>query len=153
PRPLSGRSLMTARSWIRKLFGRKACPLTTRRPPRHRARLAVEALEDRLTPAVTFIHDVQGNGATTPIPGATVTVEGVVVGSYQGSAKLQGFFLQEEDAHADADPNTSEGIFVFTGAGLTPVAEGQRVQVTGTVSEFSGMTQITAATAGSVVVT
>src|SRR5688572_31521049 len=32
-------------------------------------------------------------------------------------------------------------------------AEGQRVRVTGSVSEFFGMTQITASTAGSVVVT
>ena len=62
---------------------------------------------------LTFIHDVQGNGAATPIPGATVAVEGVVVGDFQGSGQLQGFFLQEEDADADADPNTSEGIFVF----------------------------------------
>ncbi|HEX2645508.1 MAG TPA: ExeM/NucH family extracellular endonuclease, partial [Thermoanaerobaculia bacterium] len=35
----------------------------------------------------------------------------------------------------------------------TPVAEGQRVRVTGSVSEFFNMTQITASTGGSVVVT
>jgi uncharacterized repeat protein (TIGR01451 family) len=99
---------------------------------------------------LTFIHDVQGNGAATPIPGATVMVEGVVTANFQGAGKLQGFFLQEEDADADADPNTSEGIFVFCGACTTPVAEGQRVRVNGTVSEFNGMTQITA---GSVTVT
>jgi uncharacterized repeat protein (TIGR01451 family) len=102
---------------------------------------------------MTFIHDVQGNGAATPIPGATVTVEGVAVGSYQGVDKLQGFFLQEENADADADPATSEGIFIFCGACTTPVAEGQRVRATGAVSEFNGMTEITASAAGSVVVT
>jgi uncharacterized repeat protein (TIGR01451 family) len=101
----------------------------------------------------TRIHDVQGNGAATPIPGATVTVEGIVVGDYQASAQLSGFFLQEEDADADADPNTSEGIFIFCSACPTPVAEGQRVQVTGSVSEFNNMTEITASTAPSVVVT
>ncbi len=37
-----------------------------------------------------LIHDVQGNGAATPIPGATVTVEGVVVGDFQGSTQLSG---------------------------------------------------------------
>ena len=102
---------------------------------------------------VILIHDVQGPGAATPIPGATVTVEGVVVGDYQGSTQLSGFFLQEEDADVDANPATSEGIFVFCSACPTPVAEGQRVRVTGTVSEFFNMTQITASTAGAVVVT
>ncbi|HZF09807.1 MAG TPA: ExeM/NucH family extracellular endonuclease [Thermoanaerobaculia bacterium] len=102
---------------------------------------------------ITKIHDVQGNGAATPIPGVTVTVEGVVVANFQGAGKLQGFFLEEEDADADADPMTSEGIFIFCGSCTTPVAEGQRVKATGIVSEFSGMTEITASTAGSVVVT
>jgi uncharacterized repeat protein (TIGR01451 family) len=103
--------------------------------------------------SLSLIHDVQGNGAATPIPGATAAVEGVVIGDYQTSTQLQGFFLQEEDADVDADPNTSEGIFVFCSSCPTAVAEGQRVRVTGTVSEFFDMTQITASTAGSVVVT
>jgi uncharacterized repeat protein (TIGR01451 family) len=102
---------------------------------------------------ITKIHDVQGNGAATPIPGATVTVEGIVTANFQGTNKLRGFFLQEEDADADADPATSEGIFIFCGSCPTPVAEGQKVKVTGTVSENFNMTEITAATAASVVVT
>jgi predicted extracellular nuclease len=101
---------------------------------------------------ITFIHDVQGNGAATPIPGATVTVEGIVTADFQGT-NIQGFFLQEEETDADADPNTSEGIFVFCGGCPTPVAEGQRVKATGTVSEFNNLTEITASTAPSVVVT
>jgi uncharacterized repeat protein (TIGR01451 family) len=107
-------------------------------------------------PTVVFIHDVQGNGAATPIPGATVTIEGVVTGDFQpipNDNRLSGFFVQEEDADVDADPSTSEGIFVFCSACPTNVAEGQRVQVTGTVSEFFNNTQITASTAGSVVIT
>jgi uncharacterized repeat protein (TIGR01451 family) len=99
------------------------------------------------------IHDVQGSGAATPIPGTTVTVEGVVTANFQGTNKLQGFFLEEEDADADADPATSEGIFVFCSSCPTPVAEGQRVRATGTVSEFNNMTEITASSAGSVVIT
>ena len=110
-------------------------------------------LNDDALPMVK-IHDVQGNGASTPIgPTVSVTVEGVVVGNYQGSGKLSGFMLQEEDADADADPATSEGIFVFCQTCPTVVAEGQRVRVTGLVSEFFGLTEITAGTAGSVVVT
>ncbi|MEO7433176.1 MAG: ExeM/NucH family extracellular endonuclease [Dokdonella sp.] len=100
------------------------------------------------------IHDVQGSGATTPIPGATATVEGVVVGNFLGATKLSGFFLQEEDADVDADPDTSEGIFVFCGlCAPNAVAEGQRVRVTGVVSEFQGMTELTPTAASTVVVT
>jgi uncharacterized repeat protein (TIGR01451 family) len=102
---------------------------------------------------ITKIHDVQGNGAATPIPGATVTVEGIVTANFQGTTKLRGFFLQEEDADADADPATSEGIFIFCSSCPTPVAEGQKVKVTGVVSENFNMTEITAATAPSIVVT
>jgi uncharacterized protein len=102
---------------------------------------------------ITFIHDVQGNGAATPIPGATATVEGVVTANFQGNSRLQGFFLQEEDADHDADPSTSEGIFIFCVACPTPVAEGQRVRATGVVTESSNMTEITASAAGNVVVT
>lgn len=98
------------------------------------------------------IHDVQGNGATSPMIGQTVTVEGVVTASYQ-TTNLSGFFLQEEDADADADPNTSEGIFVYCGACPVAVSEGQRARVTGAVSEFQNLTEITASTATSVVVT
>ncbi|TDR41138.1 putative repeat protein (TIGR01451 family) [Tahibacter aquaticus] len=99
------------------------------------------------------IHDVQGNGASTPIPGATVTVQGIVIGNFQGAGRLQGFFLQEADANADADPATSEGIFVSCGSCATPVAEGQVVRATGVVSESNNLTQISATTAGAVVVT
>lgn len=102
---------------------------------------------------MTRIHDVQGNGAATPIPGAGVLVEGIVIGNFQGSSRLQGFFLEEEDADVDADPNTSEGIFVFCASCPTAVAEGQRVRVGGTVSEAAGQTQISATTAASVVIT
>ncbi|MEO5561353.1 MAG: ExeM/NucH family extracellular endonuclease, partial [Dokdonella sp.] len=89
------------------------------------------------------IHDVQGSGVATPIPGATVTVEGVATAVFPGANKLNGFFLQEEDADVDADPNTSEGIFILCSSCVVgAVSEGQRVRVTGTVSEFNGMTEI-----------
>lgn len=98
------------------------------------------------------IHEVQGSGAASPLAGQTVIVEGVVVANFQGTNKLQGFFLEEEDADWDADPNTSEGIFVYCNTCPIAVAEGHRVQLTGVVSEFNGMTEITASTVGSVVI-
>ncbi|MEO8196492.1 MAG: ExeM/NucH family extracellular endonuclease [Thermoanaerobaculia bacterium] len=108
-------------------------------------------VNDDLT--LSYIHDVQGSGSATPIPATVVQVEGVVVGDYQATTQLSGFFLEEEDADHDANPATSEGVFVFCNTCPTAVAEGQRVRVTGTVSEFFGATEITASTAGAVVVT
>ena len=94
---------------------------------------------------VTPIHDVQGNGFSSPLEGQDVTVEGIVVGDFQHSGSLRGYFLQEQDDETDADPQTSEGLFVFDS---TPVAEGDRVAVTGTVDEYFGMTQVAASATG-----
>jgi uncharacterized protein len=91
----------------------------------------------------TFIHDVQGSGTTTPVSGNVVSIEGVVVGDYQGTGQFGGYYVQEEDADADADPTTSEGIFVFN---TTPVSVGDRVRVRGTAGEFSNLTQLSSVT-------
>jgi uncharacterized protein len=89
------------------------------------------------TPA-TFIHDVQGSGSATPLAGQVVTVEGIVVGDYQGAGQFNGYYLQEQDA--DADPLTSEGVFVFNTT--FPVSVGDTVRVRGTAGEFGGQTQL-----------
>jgi uncharacterized repeat protein (TIGR01451 family) len=81
---------------------------------------------------LTAIHDIQGPGASSPIVGASVTTRGIVTG-----VKSNGFFIQEPDANADADPATSEGIFVFTSSAPPAAAVvGNLVQVTATVVEF-----------------
>ncbi len=100
-------------------------------------------------PPLSRIHDVQGAGASSPLAGANVTIEGVVTASFQGAAAdpgLRGFFVQEEDANADQDPATSEGIFVFDGGTAPLVEAGQRVRVVGTVAEFGGLTEISPVT-------
>ncbi|MEE4190390.1 MAG: ExeM/NucH family extracellular endonuclease [Halieaceae bacterium] len=84
-----------------------------------------------------LISAVQGSGFSTPLDGQVVTVDAVVVGVFPD---LNGYFLQEEDADADADPLTSEGLFVFDpGASVTM---GDQVIVRGEAGEFFGMTQI-----------
>jgi predicted extracellular nuclease len=88
------------------------------------------------TPA-TAIHTIQGSGATSPLAGQTVDVEGIVVGSFQGTSKLRGFYLQEPDATWDSDPATSEGVFIFESTQGPTVSIGDRVRVRGTVSEFT----------------
>jgi len=78
------------------------------------------------------IHDIQGTGRVSPKTGLTVTTTGIVT-----ARKSNGFFLQAPDAQADADPNTSEGIFVFTSS--TPSASaavGNSVSVTAKVQDF-----------------
>ncbi|MEO1641166.1 MAG: ExeM/NucH family extracellular endonuclease [Pseudomonadota bacterium] len=93
--------------------------------------------ENLVPPAETkFIWEVQGSGMTSALVGEAVIVEAVVTYSVSN-----GFFLQEEDADADGDSATSDGIFVFTG-GLPTVSLGDRVSVEGTVTEFFNETQI-----------
>ena len=88
----------------------------------------------------TLIHDIQGSGMATGMAGSVVTIEGIVVGDYQAAGEFGGFHVQEEDADADGDPATSEGIFVFS---TMAVASGDLVRVTGTVAEGFGLTQLT----------
>ena len=98
----------------------------------------------------TLISAIQGSGAASPLAGQTHIVEAVVVGDFQDGASgtngdLNGFHLQEEDADADGNPLTSEGIFVFDGSNpAVDVGIGDRVRVVGSVSEFNGLTEITA---------
>ncbi len=103
------------------------------------------------------IHEVQGSGSASPLVGNTVAIEGIVVGDFQDGASgtngdLNGFHVQEEDADADADALTSEGIFVFNGSSpAVNVQLGDLVRVEGAVSEFNGLTEITSFTGVTVV--
>jgi predicted extracellular nuclease len=88
--------------------------------------------------SITKIHEIQGNGAAfNPGFGGIRTIEGVVVAAFPGGSGLNGFFVQEEDADADNDATTSEGIFVFDPTGQFSGNVGDKVRVTGTVSEFT----------------
>ncbi|MCP4104746.1 MAG: ExeM/NucH family extracellular endonuclease [Desulfobacteraceae bacterium] len=86
------------------------------------------------------IHTIQGNGAESPVAGQICTVKGVVVGDFQETGKLSGFFVQQEDAYTDSDNATSEGIFVFSSS--FPVNEGDLVSVTGQAVEYYGLTEL-----------
>jgi predicted extracellular nuclease len=78
------------------------------------------------------IHDIQGPGDSSPVVGKLVSTTGIVT-----AVVSNGFFIQNPDNAADADPNTSEGGFVFTSSRPAAVATvGNLVQVTGTVAEF-----------------
>lgn len=81
---------------------------------------------------LTPIHDIQGSGTTSPFAGSVLSTSGIVTG-----VKSNGFFIQARDSDVDADPNTSEGVFVFTSS-APPVtaAVGNEVIVTGQIQEF-----------------
>ncbi|MEO0992226.1 MAG: ExeM/NucH family extracellular endonuclease [Pseudomonadota bacterium] len=102
---------------------------------------------------VTRIHDIQGTGTASPLVGTTVTVSAIVTADFQDSADsdYNGFFLQEEDADQDANPLTSEGLFVFEGSNTVAVSVGDLVEVTGEVTEFNGETQLSNITSLNVV--
>ena len=94
------------------------------------------AAADPCAAPATPIGAVQGSGARrSPVPGSAVTVEGVVVGDYEGAAPaLRGFYVQ--DARRRRTRGTSDGIFVFNG-NADGVALGDDVRVTGTASRSS----------------
>ena len=111
--------------------------------------------DDETDPPVTRISAVQGSGASTPIGGQTVTIEGVVtgvddeIGASFGSGNTirkflddAGIFVQEESADEDADPNSSEGVFVGFVRDRGAYQPGDVVGVNGRVTEKFGQTQI-----------
>ena len=89
----------------------------------------------------TPVHAIQGTDAASSAAGSQRVIEAVVTGDFQGGSRLGGFFVQEEDADADTDPRTSEGLFV-SGADSKDVAVGDLVRVRGTVAESFGRTQL-----------
>ena len=92
-------------------------------------------LELTLT-APLAIHEIQGSGLVSPVVDQFAITNGNVVTGTTDS----GFFIQTPDADVDADPETSEGIFVFTD-GAPGVSVGDIVDVSGNVIEFFDYTE------------
>lgn len=110
---------------------------------------------------ITLISTIQGEAGTQDgaqigvddrslLEGQVVTVRAVVTADFQDNllgtdGDLNGFYLQEEVTDYDFNDLTSEGIFIFDG--FDPEVDvniGDLVEVTGTVAEFNGQTQISA---------
>jgi 5'-nucleotidase len=90
------------------------------------------------------IAEIQGTGAASPIVGQQVTTSGIVTAAYP-TGGFSGFVIQTAGTGGVTDPLTrtaSDGIFVYQSAGTVP-AIGQDVSVTGIVSEYNGLTEIT----------
>jgi predicted extracellular nuclease len=80
------------------------------------------------------IHNIQGSGLKSAYAGYPVTLQGVVVANFQAPGKIGGYYLEAPDAEQDANPATSEGIYIFDNTNSVTV--GDLVKVTGTVTEF-----------------
>lgn len=91
----------------------------------------------------------------SPLVGQTVAVEGVIyektLAANSTGGAYSAFFLQNTAATRDADPNTSDGLYVFMN--ITPTLSapvgtytptvGDEVAIKGTVTEFFNMTELT----------
>ncbi|MEL6535992.1 MAG: ExeM/NucH family extracellular endonuclease [Bacteroidota bacterium] len=81
------------------------------------------------------IMEIQGDANASPEVGNRVQTQGVVTALF---AELGGYFIS--DTVGDDDPATSDGIFVANNSSAPAV--GDYVQLTGTVREVSGRTQL-----------
>ncbi|HUS05177.1 MAG TPA: lamin tail domain-containing protein [Bryobacteraceae bacterium] len=78
------------------------------------------------------INQIQGASEFSPYKGQPVVTSGIVT-----ALRNNGFYLQSAEGEADTDPETSEGIFVFTSSAPPPSAvRGAKLRVLGTVAEF-----------------
>ena len=104
---------------------------------------APEPQPDPVEPGATVtIPEIQGTGAESPLKGQNVTTQGVVTAVWQGEKSLNGFTIQTPGTGDSAPAEASEAVFVYTGGtGFYPKI-GESVEVTGSVDEYYGQTQV-----------
>ncbi|HEY0111281.1 MAG TPA: ExeM/NucH family extracellular endonuclease, partial [Fibrella sp.] len=106
--------------------------------------------------ATSLISTIQGAGTTSPLAGQNVAIEGIVTRNFPGAAALNGFYVQEEDTDRDSSPLTSEAVFVFDQNGAFTGNVGDKVRLTGVVSEFAStgvtLTEITVSSAANLTI-
>jgi len=89
-------------------------------------------------PVAAEIWQIQGREQVSPLVGKSVKTSGNVV----TAVGPEGFTMQTPDARADADPLTSNGIYVFTSSTPT-VAVGDVVNVDARVSNYYQLPELT----------
>ncbi|MGN6751465.1 MAG: ExeM/NucH family extracellular endonuclease [Intrasporangium sp.] len=98
-------------------------------------------------PETLTIAQIQGTTDTSPYAGKTVTTKGIVTAAYP-TGGFNGYVIQTPGTGGDLDLAThqaSDAVFVFSSATAGQVKVGDYVQVTGDVSEFQGLTEISVA--------
>lgn len=97
------------------------------------------------SPRLIPICALQGGGFQSPYTGQTVRTTGTVFADLDETAK-RGFFIQIEGC--DENPATSDGLFVYLGVRGQVVSPGDRVEVSGIVQEYYGLTELRAEPTG-----
>ena len=92
---------------------------------------------------ITPIEQVQGTGDSSALAGQQATVRGVVTGAY-AEGGIRGFYLQSAGTGAQLPTGGSPAVFVYAPDEVSSVQVGDHLQVSGTVSEYYGLTQIKA---------
>ncbi|HEX3221949.1 MAG TPA: ExeM/NucH family extracellular endonuclease, partial [Nocardioides sp.] len=94
-------------------------------------------------PVDATIAQIQGSSDTSPLAGRSVVTQGVVTAAYP-TGGFFGYVLQTDGTGSgtDATPGASDAVYVFQPSGAVAVQVGDYVQVTGTVSEFNGLTEL-----------
>lgn len=98
-------------------------------------------------PAVVTIAEIQGPGTASPLAGSSVTTTGVVTAHYP-TGGFNGYVIQTPGTGGSVDLSVhtaSDAIFVYAPGAVGEVTLGDTVDVTGTVSEWNGLTELTVA--------
>ncbi len=106
-------------------------------------------------PTSYTIAEIQGTGEESTLLGETVTTTGVVTAHYP-TGGFNGYVIQTPGTGGDIDLSThtaSDAIFVYGPGGIAnEVALGDTVEITATVGQFYGLTQLAPVAGGAVVI-
>ena len=101
-------------------------------------------------PTPASIAEIQGTTDTSPLAGQRVVTRGVVTASYP-TGGLNGYVIQTPGTGGALDLAShaaSDAVFVFSSATVQQATVGAYVEVTGAVSEYQGLTEVTVASGG-----
>ncbi len=154
PAPGTSNSTSVARNAAHDNTADNAADFTTGTPtPTSSTGSEPEEPGEPADPVTATIAEIQGTGPAAALAGQTVTTRGVVTASYP-TGGFDGFVIQTPGTGGDLDLSShgaSHAIFVYTPA-FTPPEIGAHVEVTGLVSDFDGLSEITPSGADDVVV-
>ncbi len=86
------------------------------------------------------IYEIQGSGSTSPYNGQNVDIECIVTAIFYEENQLNGFFVK--DIVGDNNPQTSDGLFIYYPQ-VTNINAGDKLQISGTVTEYNFLTELT----------
>ena len=95
------------------------------------------------TGAYAAIFEIQGSSMVDPYASPYVTQVVATAENIVTAVGPEGFHIQTQTTRTDNDENTSDGVYVYTGAAPT-VAVRDMVNVTATVTEYYELTELTA---------